>query len=102
LIDECVIYAQAVGAFEAGFIADPDRNTDHAARLGQMHDDRAFAALEKIAAMPAKTADSLEAKARIVPLIFQSDCVLDEREQACILSFAADTKAFLQTGPDKA
>jgi hypothetical protein len=99
LIKECANYAQSLAAFDAEFSADPDENkVENIAR----HADRAAAALEKIAATPAKTVEGLEAKARIVAMVIEdAHGELQKRDEQFFLSFAADVKAFLQSTIDE-
>jgi hypothetical protein len=94
LIRECVIYAQSIAAHDAGFNVDPDGNMIHAAPLGDYHIDRAHQALVKISRIPVTTAEGLQAKARIVR-------ALEKHEEAFLLSFAADVKAFLEPTIDE-
>jgi hypothetical protein len=96
LISECVIYAQEIAAFHAGFMADSDGNKDHAAGLGDRHQQRAQQALTKIATMKATTPTALDAKARILPVVIQ-DCEgsFQDADEAFFRSFAADVRAFL-------
>jgi len=98
LIRECVIFAQSVAACDAGFTADPDCDFTHAARFGDQYLDRANEALAKISRTPAKSAEALQAKARLVPMVIKNAVGSpDEREVAFFLSFGADVKAFLET-----
>jgi hypothetical protein len=94
LIKECANYAQSLAAFDAEFSGDPEGNkVENVAR----HADRAAAALEKIAATPAKTAKGLQAKAQIVAVVIEdAHAELQKRDEKFLLSFAADVKAFLQ------
>jgi hypothetical protein len=64
LINECVIYAQAKAAEEAGFKADPDSDAVHAASLADRHITRAIMALDRVTKTPATTAAGLQAKLR--------------------------------------
>ena len=96
LISECVIYAQEIAAFHAGFIADSDANKDHAASLGDRHHDRAQQALRKIATMKASTATELDAKARILPMVIHdSPGSMESADEVFYRTFAADVRAFL-------
>jgi hypothetical protein len=96
LIGECVIYAQEIAAFDAGFKADPDGSSKNAAGLGDRRYQRAQQALTKIATMKARTPTGLDAKARIFPLVIQ-DCAgsLQDADEAFCRSLAADVRAFL-------
>jgi hypothetical protein len=98
LIRECVIFAQSVAAWHAGFDADPDGDNVHAESLGDHHDDRAKQALKKITRMSARTPEEVQAKAKIVPFVNLrlAGCVWDELEQAFVVSFGADVKTFLE------
>lgn len=98
LIRECVIFAQSVAAYDAGLAADPDRNSVHAERFANQYLGRANEALAKISQTPASTAEGLQAKARIVPVVISNAAQsMDDREEAFFLSFGADVKAFLET-----
>jgi hypothetical protein len=94
LIEECSTYAQSLAEFDAGVSADPNGNKVE--NVGR-HADRAAAALEEIAAISAKTAEGLQAKAGIVAMVIgDADGELQERDEKFFLSLAADVKAFLQ------
>jgi hypothetical protein len=96
LIRECVVFAQSIAAYEAGFKADPDGNNAHAAALGNHHLARARQALVKLSHTPATTAEGLQAKARIVSVVIdEAHQSIERHEEAFLLSFAADVKAFL-------
>ena len=99
LIEECSIYAQSLAAFDAGVSADPNENKVE--NVGR-HADRAAAALENIAAISAKTAEGLQAKADVVAMVIEdAHGELQERDEKFFLSFAADVKAFLQSTIDE-
>jgi hypothetical protein len=96
LIKECVIYAQEIAAFHAGFTADPDGSSKHAAGLGDRHERRAQQALAKIAAMKASTPEGLQAKARILPVVIHDDeGSMESDSEVFYRTFAADVRAFL-------
>ena len=98
LINECVIYAQSIAALHSGFKADPDGNSEHAAKLGDKFSNRAWQALTKIASTPAATPEGLCSKARIVALVFQDNeggC-LEADAAGFLKAFAAEVKQFLQ------
>jgi hypothetical protein len=97
LINECVIYAQAKAAEEAGFKADPDDDAAHAALLADRHIMRAMMVLDKITKTPATTAAGLQAKARIVPIVVGhfTDIEVTALDRDFLVSFGADVKAFL-------
>lgn len=69
LIRACVLYAQSISAYHAGFLADPDGNSNHAEPMGERPRTAAIMTLAKLATMKAETAAGLSAMARIVPLI---------------------------------
>jgi hypothetical protein len=52
-IDQCVIYAQSIGAFNAGFEVDHTRNSEHAGceGLGRKHLRKAKRALHRLIAL---------------------------------------------------
>lgn len=98
LINECVIYAQSIAALHQGFTADPNGDSAHASHLGEKHGDRARLALARLAATPSYSPDSLCAKARIVPMVFQDHPhgALEVDAADFIRGFAAEVKRFLQ------
>lgn len=97
LIRDCVAYAQSFAAYHNGFKADPSGNNDFAESLGDKYSARAATSLAKITAMAAKTAEGLQAKARIVPMVIDDSPMSMERdEEAFLRSFASDVKAFLE------
>jgi hypothetical protein len=100
LIRECVKYAQALAAYNAGFKVDPDGNFKHADMLGRAHSALAERALGKITAMAAVTASGLQAKARILPLVVDDGSLAgggnDHGPTAEFFrSFATELRAFL-------
>lgn len=99
LIQECVIYAQSVAAYRDGFKADPDGDMCHASALGEKYMMRTWQAIIKIAATPATTLEGIRAKARIVPVMFESNehhC-LEPRDVNFLKSFADEVEKFLQS-----
>src|SRR5205823_2494389 len=99
LVNECVVYAQSIGALHGGFLADSDGNNEHAAKLGDRHETRAWQALTKITATPATTPEGLCSKARIVAIVFRDNedgrCLeIDAAE--FLKSFAVEVEKFLQ------
>jgi hypothetical protein len=96
LISECVIHAQEIAAFHAGFTADPDGSSRNAQGLGDPHYDRAQRALTKIATMKARTPTGLDAKARILPIVIHdSEGNMESADEVFYRTFAADVRAFL-------
>ena len=96
LISECVVYAQEIGAYHAGFKADPDGSSKNAAGLGDLRYQRAQQALTKIATMKARTPTGLDAKARILPMVIDdNEGSLQDIDEAFCRTFAADVQAFL-------
>ena len=82
--------------FHAGFKADPDDSSKHAAGLGKLHERRAKRALEKIATMKTSTPTGLDAKARILPMVIQDDeGSMESTSEVFYRTFAADVRAFL-------
>ena len=99
LIRNCVAYAKALGAFHEGSNADPDGNGAFSGGSPsfQRLESRARKLLTTIARTPATTANGLEAKARIVPMIMRdADGDFQDREQEFFGSFGAEVKAFLE------
>jgi hypothetical protein len=95
LIRECVAFAQNVAANDAGYVADPT-DSKYAAKLGEQFSRRYEIALLKMGKLSATTAEGLQAKARVVPIVIHNTAGSpDEREDAFFTSFAADVKAFL-------
>jgi hypothetical protein len=96
LIKECITYAQEIAAFRAGFTADPDSWSKHAADLGNRHESRAKKALAKIATMKASTPMGLDAKASILPMVIQDDeGSMESASEVFYRTFAADVRSFL-------
>jgi hypothetical protein len=98
LINECVTYVQSVAAFRSGFEADPDGDYKSAETLGKPHEARARKALMKITATAATTPEGLQAKAMIVPFVFQDGGgACGEKDQSAFLqSFGENVKKFLR------
>ena len=97
IIRECVAYAQAMGAAAAGFRADPDCDNKFAGPTSVRLYDSAHASLEKLTKLKAVTPEALQAKARIVPAIFEQCAgALEDCEFAFIEAFAADVQAYLR------
>ena len=97
LIRDCVVYAQSVAARENGFKADPTGNCDFAAPLGDKYLARASDMLFKIAVKNAKTAEGLQAKARIASMVIPDEFRgIGRVEEAFLRSFALDVKEFLE------
>jgi hypothetical protein len=95
LIRECVVFAQNVAAEEAGFIADPT-DSEYASKMGNPFCRRYNEALHKMGKLSAKTAEGLQAKARVIPIVIRNAIGSpDEREDAFFTRFGADVKAFL-------
>lgn len=96
LIRQCIIYAQSIAAYRAGFNIDPDSDSRHATALGEPYATRAQATLARIAATPALSVESLQAKARIVPIILSASYgSITGAEERLILSLANDVAAAL-------
>ena len=96
LIRQCVIYAQSIAAYRAGFTTDPDSDSRHATALGEPYATRAKVALARIASTPAVSVESLQAKARIVPIVLSGRYgSISDEEQGFILSLANDIAAAL-------
>jgi hypothetical protein len=98
IIRESVTYAQAIAAFHSGFQADPDGDFENAAGLGARYERIARAALARLASIPTSSAEALQAKARIVPMILHDDGHGHIREDsgAFYQAFAADVCGFLE------
>lgn len=95
LIRECVAFAQNVAAEEAGFIVDPT-DSEYASKMGNPFCRRYNEALHKMGKLSAKTAEGLQAKARVIPIVIRNAIGSpDEREDAFFTCFAADVRAFL-------
>jgi hypothetical protein len=77
IIEECLIYAQSIAAYDAGFYVDPTDDFDYAgcgdSQLGRHHFRNAKRALIKLVALgenvPALIWDELFAEARVVRLL---------------------------------
>lgn len=97
LIRECIRYAQAVGAFEAGFKADPTGDSEFAGPAGNDYIASYNASLKVIARLSATTMEGVAAKSRIVPLVIQAAArSLDAADAAFFLSLAADVDKILE------
>jgi len=97
IIDTAIAYAQAVAAFHNGFKADPDGDMKNAAKLGKQQERIASVALAKLAIIAANSAEALDAKARLLPMILDDDAGgLEENSEAFYRAFAADVRRFLE------
>jgi hypothetical protein len=97
IIAAAVAYAQSAAAWRAGFDGDPDGSNENAERLGARHKRARDAALHKLANTPASSAEALDAKARVLPMILDDDCggVADLSDEF-YRAFAADVQKFLE------
>jgi hypothetical protein len=97
IIAAAVAYAQSAAAWRAGFEGDPDGNNENAERLGARYKRARDAALQKLANTPASSAEALDAKARIVPIVLDDDCggVADLSDEF-YRAFAADVRKYLE------
>jgi hypothetical protein len=81
IIEQCLIYAQSIAAYNAGFYVDPTGDFDYAgcgdSQLGRHHFRNAKRALIKLVALgedvPAPSRDELFAKARVAHLLQGTD-----------------------------
>jgi hypothetical protein len=98
LIRDCVAFAQAIGGFYAGFVAESTGNSDFAGGpSGNRMFNRAHKLLAAIASRPATTAMGLQSKAGIVPLLVQdNEGVFEDSGLEFLLSFASEVKEFLE------
>lgn len=98
IISACVVYAQSISAYHAGFKGDPDGNSAYAAPLGERHYSKARDTLAKIATMKATSAAGLSAMARIVPFVASdNEGVFGEQDAAAfVLAFAINVKEWLR------
>lgn len=95
LIRECIAFAQNLAASDASFDADPTESI-YAERFRGPFFRRCNEALRKMAKLSARTAEGLQAKASVVPMVIRNTAGRpDEREDAFFTCFAADVKAFL-------
>jgi hypothetical protein len=97
IIAAAVTYAQSAAAWRAGFDGDSDGSNENAERLGARHKRARDAALHKLANTPASSAEALDAKARVLPMILDDDCggVADLSDEF-YRAFAADVQKFLE------
>ena len=96
VIRACVAYAQSIAAHKAGFEADPDGNSEVAEKTGERFSTAAHNALDRATVCPANSAEAIDAKARILPLILEnSGGGLEEADAGFFRSFAADVRAFM-------
>jgi hypothetical protein len=97
IIGAAVAYAQSAAAWRAGFDGDPDGDMKNANRFGARYARARDAALQKLVNTPASSAEALDAKARIVPMVLDDDCgdVADLSDEF-YRAFAADVQKFLE------
>ncbi len=97
LIRDCITYAQALAALKAGHDADPDPDGQYADELGGAATCNSVETLGRLAILSAATPISLQAKARVVPLLL-AHChgVLEATEEAFLKRFADDVRCYLQ------
>src|SRR5262245_12032920 len=94
LIEACIAYSQSIAAHAATFRASP--SDDYSTKSARPAISRATAAL-RAATKKATTAEGLNAKARIVPIIIdQAEGCFEQDEVNFLASFAAEVKAYLQ------
>jgi hypothetical protein len=97
IIAAAVAYAQSAAAWRAGFDGDPDGSNKNAERLGARHARARDTALQKLANTPASSAEALDAKARVLPMVLDDDCgdVADLSDEF-YRAFAADVRKYLE------
>ena len=98
LIRDCVDYSRTVAGYLAGFDVDPDGNSKFADdKAGQRLSNRAEKLLSKISRTRAKTAEGLQAKASIVPMILKNggEESPHEREINFLETFASEVRSWL-------
>jgi hypothetical protein len=97
VIRAAVTYAQNVGAFHAGFDADPSgSNVTASGPLGEAFERDRDDALEVLAKAGATTFAALQAKARVVPFLLQDDQGGEADTWAFIRRFAEDVKKLVE------
>jgi len=102
VIHAAVGFAQSVAAQRAGYNVDPGINRvgggpDVAQELGNSYRDRSRSLLKELSETPAKSREAIEAKARLVPLIFDDagGDPLPARFNNFFRRFAQDVRVFL-------
>jgi hypothetical protein len=105
IVEQAVVYAQALAAYHAGFEADPTGDSEYASRLGGVA--RSQKALTKLNALsPRKgpgesrsclSADELQAKAKVLGLMYglKKHEEPNETEKAFIRLFAGEVLDFI-------
>jgi hypothetical protein len=112
IIEQCLIYAQSIAAYNAGFYVDPTGDFDYAGcgsnQLGRQHFRNAKRALIKLVALgggvPTLSRDELFAKARVVRLLQKTDAKRspEKHEVEYVTRFAKDVSQYLQLQEDGA
>ena len=97
VIKACISYAQMLAAHSAGFKADPDGDSKYSQGAADRYFSRATAALGIAAEISAQTAEGIQAKARIAPMVLDDSAphYLCETGEAFFRSFADDARKFL-------
>lgn len=100
LIRECVSYAQAAAAFNAGFLADPDGRSKTAEKLGRLYEVLTNNALEKMCKLRATSWYGLDAKRRVAQMIMHEsvrrrEVTIEINEAHFLDVFIADVERYL-------
>jgi hypothetical protein len=112
IIEQCVIYAQSIAAYNAGFNVDRTGDFDYAGcgsnQLGQHHFRNAKRALIKLVVLgrdlPTLSRDELFAKARVARLLQDTGAGRnpEKYEAEYVRRFAKDVSQYLQLQEDGA
>jgi hypothetical protein len=111
IIEQCVIYAQSIAAYNAGFNVDRTGDFDYAGcgsnQLGRHHFRNAKRALIKLVTLggdvPALSRDELFTKARVARLLQTTDAKRnpEKHEAEYVRRFAKDVSQYLQLQTDE-
>ena len=105
IIEQCVIYAQSIAAFHAGFTVDHTDDNDFAGELGGECLDKARTALNRLcglspafrSGMAPLASKELLAKATVLGIMGADSTNAQPREMACYIRFfAAEVEQYLR------
>jgi hypothetical protein len=98
LVRKCIECAAAMAASDACYRIDPDENNSTASAIGGDYCGQASELLAQIAKMPARTADGIQAKARLAGVVFESASLQynspEDEELDFLRSFAVDVERY--------
>jgi hypothetical protein len=111
IIEQCVIYAQSIAAYNVGFKVDPTRPCDHAGAhaLGSEYQQRADAAVRKLVGLspaggnkPPLSREELCAKAGVLWIMASPGGTFspEPHEEAFVRVFAREVEDYLNSGAE--